>query len=152
MIVGTHHILSFLCCLLSIAHAYENHVRLSRFIKEGNKRKIQHGIEGLKYAATVSIMGCIGLLLGVSWYEWVLPAFLARLFLFDPVFSLLRGKGIFYNGDGDKDAIQDNLENTLPNKWVIALKISYAAFFIAFQAISPVQVDKIYIAISTIFN
>ncbi len=55
---------------------------------------------------------------------------LERLALFDPLLNWLRGKRLFYNGNGSTDSKQDEWENKLPKKWIIPLKIGYIIIFI----------------------
>lgn len=57
---------------------------------------------------------------------------LERLALYDPILNVLRfgWRRIWYNGKGTTGSLQDWIENKLPPKWIIPLKIGYIILFI----------------------
>lgn len=55
-----------------------------------------------------------------------------RLALYDPILNVLRfgWRKIWYNGKGTTGSLEDWVENKLPSKWIIPLKIGYVIIFI----------------------
>jgi hypothetical protein len=95
---------------------------------------ISHNNHGILYALIAALF-CTPYLLHFGWWVAVKMggiAALQRLALYDFILNLMRGKRplLSYNGKGTTGSWVDKLENLLPEKFILPLKIGYIVVFI----------------------
>jgi hypothetical protein len=64
------------------------------------------------------------------WWQVAVIGVTERFALFDFMLNKIRGKSLWYNGEGTTNSLQDQLENELSALWVKVLKVLYVLIFI----------------------
>lgn len=96
--------------------------------------KVNHTVQGVIYAAT-AVFVCLPLLIFYGFWVFIklgFILFMERLAVYDPLLNTFRipRKPLFYNDDAEAESWQDRLENMLPKRWIIPLKIGYIVVFV----------------------
>lgn len=92
-----------------------------------------HFWQSVLYGAALTVVILFAICFG--WWAGVkltVIGILERLALYDPLLNALRNKRplLTYNGNGTTGSVQDGLENKLPPKWLLPLKIGYIIAFV----------------------
>jgi hypothetical protein len=89
-------------------------------------KPINHLLHGAYYAFTILPMA---LLFAPFWWQVIVIAVVTRAAWFDFTLNKVRGKPLFYNGNGTTGSLQDRIENRLSLVWVKVLKVVYVIIF-----------------------
>jgi hypothetical protein len=97
-------------------------------------KTINHKWHSVLYGI-VAVLACVPFLLFSGWrvaLKLLFIAALERLALYDFLLNWMRDKRplLTYNGKGTTGSWLDSLENSLPEKWLLMLKIGYIIAFL----------------------
>lgn len=114
-----------------VGQAFYQHERT-----RGQGRYLSHNLHVWIYIG-VSVLVCVPFLVYCGWLVALKLCGICaaiRIALYDPVLNAARKRKplLTYNGRGTTGSVLDKLENMLPEKWLLPLKIGYIIIFVLY--------------------